>query len=80
MSHLPHSPWFDTKYETPYCAASSILLLLHPALVQIFCLEPCSQTPSVYALLLMEDTKFHTHIRTWLLIFIIYPRTIKYFN
>jgi hypothetical protein len=39
-----------TKYEAPHCATSSILLLLHPSLVQIFSLEPCSQTPSVCAL------------------------------
>jgi hypothetical protein len=43
----------STKYEAPTCASFSILLLLHPSLVQIFSLEPCSQTPLVYALPLM---------------------------
>jgi hypothetical protein len=51
----------NIKYEAPYCATFSILLLLHPCLVQIFFLEPCSQTPSVCALPLMWETKFHTH-------------------
>jgi hypothetical protein len=40
------------KHEAPHCATSSILLLLHPSLVQIFSLGPCSQTPSVYAFFL----------------------------
>jgi hypothetical protein len=32
-------------------------------LVQIFFSEPCSQTPSVYALLLAWEAKFHTHTK-----------------
>jgi hypothetical protein len=36
-----------------HCAASSILLSLHPSLVQIFSLGPCSKTPSINALLLL---------------------------
>jgi hypothetical protein len=44
-------------------ATSSILLLLHPSLVQIFSLEPCSQTPSVYAHPSMWEIKFHTHTK-----------------
>jgi hypothetical protein len=43
----------STNYEAPHCAISSIILLLHPSFVPIFSLEPCSQTPSVYALPLM---------------------------
>jgi hypothetical protein len=40
----------STKYEAPHCATSSNLLLLHSPSVQIFSLERCSQTPSVYAI------------------------------
>jgi hypothetical protein len=36
----------------------AISLLLHPSLVQIFSLEPCSQTPSLYALPLVWETTF----------------------
>jgi hypothetical protein len=73
MSRPPHSPWYDLpintvfrdeyKYEAPHCATHSSLLLLHPSLVPIFSLGPCSQTPSVYALSLMWDIKFHTHTK-----------------
>jgi hypothetical protein len=38
-----------------------IPLSLHPSLVQIFSLEPCSQTPSVYALPLMWDTNCNVY-------------------
>jgi hypothetical protein len=53
------------KYEAPHCATFSIVLLLHPSLIQIFSLEPCSQTPSIYSLLLMRETKFHTIQNNW---------------
>jgi hypothetical protein len=67
LSHASHKPrpphslyliyliisGMSTYYEAPHCATSSILLTLHPPLVQIFSLGSCSQTPSVYACLLM---------------------------
>jgi hypothetical protein len=53
-AHPPHSP---------HCATFSILPLLHLSKVQIFPSAPCSQTPSVYALPLMSETKFHTHTK-----------------
>jgi hypothetical protein len=48
--------------------SSSLCNFLHSpvtssASVQIFSLQPCSQTPSVNEFLLMWDTKFHTHWR-----------------
>jgi hypothetical protein len=53
----------STKFEVPHCATFSILLLLNPSLGQIFSLEPCSQTPSVYAFPSVSETKFHTHTK-----------------
>jgi hypothetical protein len=52
-----------TIYEALHCITSSILLLRNPSLVHIFSLEPCSETPSVDALPLMWETKFHTHTK-----------------
>jgi hypothetical protein len=45
--------------------SSSVCNFLNSSLtfVKIFSLGPCSQTPSVYALLLMWDTKFYTHTK-----------------
>jgi hypothetical protein len=46
----------STNYEVRHCTTFSILLLLHSSLAQIFSLQACSQTPSVYALhLSMRD-------------------------
>jgi hypothetical protein len=70
MPRPPHSPWFDLSrniwcknYEAPHCETFSILPLLRPSYVQIFSSVPCSQTPSVYALPLMLQTKFHTNTK-----------------
>jgi hypothetical protein len=56
------------KYEAPHCATFSILLLLHPSLVQIFSLELGSQTHLVCAL-----PRFHAHTKQlaelWFFIF-----------
>jgi hypothetical protein len=53
--------FFDEyKYETPLCAAFSISLLFQLSYIQIFSLEPLPQTPSIYALPLVWETKFHT--------------------
>jgi hypothetical protein len=41
-----------TSYETHNYILLSNLLLLHPPLVQILSSEPCSQTPSIYVLLM----------------------------
>jgi hypothetical protein len=63
----------STNYEVPHCATSSILPSPHPSKVQIFFSEPCSQTPSVYALPSALETKFHTHtkqlVELWFCIF-----------
>jgi hypothetical protein len=40
----------STNYEAPHRATYSVLLLLYPSIVHIVSLEPCSQTPQVYAL------------------------------
>jgi hypothetical protein len=52
------------NYETPHCATSSILLLLHAYLVQIFSSEIYSQTPSVHALPLMRVQVSHPYKTT----------------
>jgi hypothetical protein len=50
------------NYEAPrvsvFCS-----LPFHPSLMQIYSSTPCSQTPSVYVLPLMWETKLHTLIK-----------------
>jgi hypothetical protein len=46
----------STSYEAPHSAIFSSLLPLHPILVQIFSLVPCSQVSSVYILPLISET------------------------
>jgi hypothetical protein len=60
LSHACHMP---RPPHSPHCASFSILPLLHPTSVHIVPSAPCSQTPSVYALPLMLETKFHTHTK-----------------
>jgi hypothetical protein len=62
LPHPPYFPWFDLPNVN--WATSSIFLLLHPSLLPIFSLGPCSQTSSVCALPLMWETTFHTHTKT----------------
>jgi hypothetical protein len=49
----------STNYKAPYCAISSIFLLVHPSLVKILSSEHYSQTPSIYALPLQVSAKDH---------------------
>jgi hypothetical protein len=87
MPRPPHSPWFDLPNDichwvqimklpivqlSPFPFTSS---LLGPNISS----APCSQTPSVYALPLISETKFHTHTKQlaelWFLYFNLYvPR------
>jgi len=48
------------SYEDPHYAVFSRLPRLSPYYVQTFSSEPCSQTLSIYAPLLMWEIKFHT--------------------
>jgi hypothetical protein len=49
------------SYEAPHYAIFSNLLSLRSSSVQIFSSTPCFQTPTIYVLPLMSETKFHTH-------------------
>jgi hypothetical protein len=53
----------STSYEAPHYAVFSSFLPFDPPLVQIFSSACCSQIPSVYVLLIMSETKFHTHTK-----------------
>jgi hypothetical protein len=39
--------------------------VIYPSWVQIFSLHPCSQTPSVYSLPIIWETKFRTTQNNW---------------
>jgi hypothetical protein len=58
---LDHSYYTRRSYVAIRYAVLSNLLLLHPSAAHIFPSAPCSQIPSVYVLLLMSETNFHTH-------------------
>jgi hypothetical protein len=52
-----------------------LTMQLHPTSVQIFSLEPCPRTPSVYAPPLICETKFHMHWQNYTFVFNLYiPR------
>jgi hypothetical protein len=67
----------STNFEAPHYAVSSILPLLQPSLIEIFFLEPFFRTPSVYALSLMWESKFHAH-KTTGIILVLYILTFTY--
>jgi hypothetical protein len=50
----------EYNYKSSRYSVFFALPSLHPSSFQIFS-TPCSQTPSVYALPLISETKFHTH-------------------
>jgi hypothetical protein len=55
---------FGEAYKLPpLYAFFSILLPLSPSQVQIFSSALCSQTPSVFTLALVRETKFHTLVQ-----------------
>jgi len=51
-----------TNYEVPHYAVFSILPPLPPSQVHVFS-SSCSQTPSIYIIPLMWETKFRTHTK-----------------
>jgi hypothetical protein len=61
QSHLAKS----TTYESPHYAVFSSLLLFNSSSVQIFSSAYDSETPSVYVLPLISETKIHTHTKLY---------------
>jgi hypothetical protein len=53
----------STSYEAPHYAVFSNLPSLHPSWVQIFSSAPCSQTPSVYVLPLINISHYQSKPR-----------------
>jgi hypothetical protein len=68
MYRTPHSPWFNLPNNIWGGVWNMKLLIVQLSpflyyfipLIRIFSLKSCSQTPLVYALTLMWETKFHT--------------------
>jgi hypothetical protein len=52
-----------TSYEATHYAFFFNILSHHPSSFPRFSSARCSQTPSVYFLPLISDTKFHTHTK-----------------
>jgi hypothetical protein len=53
----------STIREAPHYAVFSILIPFLASAVQTFSSATCSQIFSVYVILLMSETKFHTHTK-----------------
>jgi len=60
----PNNIWWSVQVmKLLIMQFSSSLLSLPPSQVQIFSSAPCSQTPSVYVLPVVWDTKLHSHTK-----------------
>jgi hypothetical protein len=63
LEHFTYTWRRITSYTAPRYAASSNLPSFYPSWVQIFSAAPCSQTPSVYIIAPISETKYRTHAK-----------------
>jgi hypothetical protein len=54
-----------TSYDVSHYTVFSNRLLFRSSSIKIFSSAPCPQTPSVYVLPLILETKCHTHTKLW---------------